>query len=506
MVATRHDMCEVELVEGPGAPGAGDPVDPPLPDDDADAPPPVGPPRGSRASRAFPASRRRRVAAVAVLLLALTGGELASEARTRSSLAALARVDGVLAPLAAPVAELWRSDPALRPDLLAVAGLLVGVVGRAGRSEVVALDPATGATVWRTSVRSTDPGEDGGGGMRCVVPDPGGAGGAGGPLVVCVADRFSTGGDLFAQAPVADRLVVLDARTGTVLSQRPVPRSAALAQLGSDVVIAYDDVDGFVHVSRTDPLGTGVRWAFVTPRPLPVTHAGWTTRMDVVDDLVVVDEADGWVLDADGRLLDSWAGDAASQLEGSAGVTAGRMLTRPDTNGGPYPRTRVTDLVTEQVFTVRGRPLGALPDDGSLDGSFLVRSGGGNGLSAYDPATGFPQWRASGQVEGRALVMDGRVVRVSSRSLTAVDGRTGATIWQTVLVRPARTSLVTDGRLAVVTQLDGDRGLVLGAYGLDDGRLRWTSDIADDVALLTVIGRQLFGWTGEHLVALSPPG
>jgi outer membrane protein assembly factor BamB len=134
-----------------------------------------------------------------------------------------------------------------------------------------------------------------------------------------------------------------------------------------------------------------------------------------------------------------------------------------------------------------------------------VRAGGVDGLSAYDAGTGSVQWAAPGQVEGRAVVVDGRIVRVSSRHLIAVDGRTGATVWQTGLVRPARTSLVTDGRLAVVTQLDGELGVVLAAYGLDDGRLRWTSDIDDDVALLTVVGRRLFGWTGEHLVALSAP-
>jgi outer membrane protein assembly factor BamB len=228
--------------------------------------------------------------------------------------------------------------------------------------------------------------------------------------------------------------------------------------------------------------------------------------MEVVDGLVVLDESDGWVLDGDGHVLRAWSGSEVAQLEGTTHITNGRLLTRPHTTGGPYPRTRVTDLVTGKAFTVRGRPLDAWPDDGSLDGSMLARAGGENGLASYDPATGEPLWSAPGQVEGRALVLDDRVVRVTSRELTAVDGRSGETVWQTQLVRPARTSLVTDGRLVVVSQLDGDRGLVLGAYGLDDGRLRWTADVADDIAVLTVVGRQLFGWTGEQLVALTPPG
>jgi outer membrane protein assembly factor BamB len=309
-----------------------------------------------------------------------------------------------------------------------------------------------------------------------------------------------------ADPGASDRVVVLDARTGAVVSQRPVERSTTLAALDGDVVTAHGDTDGFVHVTRTDPSGSAVRWDFVSPRPLAVRHPGWGTRVEVVDGLVVVDESDGWVLDGDGHVLRSWAGTPSAQLDGTAHVVGGRLLTRPHTTGGPYPQTQVTDLVTGQTFTVRGRPLDPWPDDGSLDGSMLARAGGENGLASYDPSTGRQRWSAPGAVEGRALVLGGRVVRVTSREMTAVDGRTGRPVWQASLVRPARSSLVSDGRLVVVTQLDGDRGLVLGAYGLDDGRLRWSVDVADDVAVLTVLGGQLFGWTGEQLVALTPPG
>jgi hypothetical protein len=63
-----------------------------------------------------------------------------------------------------------------------------------------------------------------------------------------------------------------------VVSQRPVPRSTTLAALDRDVVTAYGDADGYVHVTRTDPLATTARWTFVTPRPLAVTHPGWGWR------------------------------------------------------------------------------------------------------------------------------------------------------------------------------------------------------------------------------------
>ncbi|WP_146905562.1 outer membrane protein assembly factor BamB family protein [Cellulomonas aerilata] len=515
MVAARHVMVEVELVEGHDGPGARHPRARPLPEDD------LAPVPGRPGTRHRP---RRWVAGILLVVLTVTSGRLAADAQARSAMAALAAVDGVLHPLDGPVAELWRSEGGMRPELLRAAGMLVAVVGGEGSADVVALDPATGATVWRAPLRGSGPG-DGGGGIRCVVPGADRSGGAGGPagtapptdgaagpggapVVVCVVDRFPPSRRV-PPAPdgtTLDRLVVLDARTGAVVSQRPVDRSTTVAALDGDVVVAHGDDDGYVHVTRTDPLGTRVRWAFVSPRPLPVRHPGWSTRMDVVEGLVVVDESDGWVLDGRGDVLRSWAGTVAAQAEGTAHLTGGRLLTRPHTTGGPYARTRVTDLVSGTVFTVRGRPLESWPDDGSLDGSMLARAGHEHGLAAYDPATGTRLWTAPGQVEGRAMVLDGRVVRLTPQGLVAVDGRSGATLWQTRFARPARSTLVTDGRLVVVTQLDGDRGLVLGAYGLDDGRLRWTADLADDIAALTVAGRQLFGWSPERLVALTPPG
>jgi outer membrane protein assembly factor BamB len=290
-----------------------------------------------------------------------------------------------------------------------------------------------------------------------------------------------------------------------VLTQRSVERSTTLATLDGDLVTAHVDPRGVLHVARTDPLGVDERWTFTSPEPLPVPHPGWGTRMAVEGGLVLVDEADGWVLSGDGEVVRSWSGSPSDELEGSARIVGGRLLVRPDSNGGPWPRTQATDLTTGHHLSVQGRALAPWPDDGSLDGSLLVRAGGPRGLVAYDVTSGTVEWSAEGHVEGRAAVLDGRVVRITSGALTSVDGRTGETVWSTPLVRPARTSLATDGRVVVVPELDGDLGVVLGAYGLDDGRLRWRSDVADDVTVLTVFGRQLFGWTGEQLVAFTAP-
>ena len=56
----------------------------------------------------------------------------------------------------------------------------------------------------------------------------------------------------------------------------------------------------------------------------------------------------------------------------------------------------------------------------------------------------------------------------------------------------------------LLAQPDGGRGIVLVAHGLDDGRVRWEADIADDQYLVTVDGR-LYGLSNRETVALGSP-
>jgi hypothetical protein len=205
-------------------------------------------------------------------------------------------------------------------------------------------------------------------------------------------------------------------------------------------------------------------------------------------------------------VLHRWRGSTTEELAATTEVVgAGRFLTRPEPAAGPWPRSLVTDLRTDRSFDVVGRPLPTWPDDGTADEHVLVRTGRSDGLVAYD-ASGTVQWRVPGNVQGRAMVVDGRLLRIGTGDLSAIDARTGAVLWSVPLTRTARISLLTDGRRAVVTHLDPDDGVVLSAYGLEDGRERWTADLADDVSAVTAFGGRLFGWTGEQLVALGAPG
>ena len=500
MPSSRQDMRYVELVEGADAPGD-EPSRPP-------EPPGEQSPRGlpPRPAAALPRGRTlHRLVAGVVLVVALVVADVASDARSRAATAALADVPGVLAPLDGPVRELWRSDRALRPELLPAGDLLVGVLVERRSADVVALDPATGEEVWRTVVRQRGPG---GGGVRCVVPQapapPSESDASALPPVVCVVDREVPRRHDARRQGSTDRILVLDAASGAVLSERPVEGSTALAALGSDVVTGHVAADGRVHVTRTDPAGTGTRWTFRTPDRMPRLHPGWAARVRVVDDLVLLDEADGWVLSADGRVLHSWATSTGAQLDGTADVIGGgRFLTRPHADGGPWPRTEITDLGSGRSFVVNGRPVRPTPDDRSTGGWVLVRAGGSGSLVAHDPDTGLPAWSVPGSVETRSMAVGGQLVRLGSAGLSAVETATGTQRRATPVTRTARGSLVTDGRLAVVSALDPDLGVVLEAYGLDDGRLRWRTDVADDLAVLVVFGKHLFAWTGEQVVALG---
>ncbi len=494
----RHDMRDVELVEGDDAPGTvhlGVPVQPAWDGVRARAQGPSGPSPGP--SRA-PAVRRRLLSVAVLLLAAVVAVDVSAQARARATLAALADVPGVLAPIGGPVVELWRADPMLRPELMEAAGLLVGVMAAHGQADVVALDPATGSVVWRAAARRPDAGEARGG-VRCVVAHRGSGAAPAGDSVACVVDGGAPGA-------VLDRLLVLDATSGTLLHEQPVAPSTALATIDGDLVVGHVDPGGHVRVVRTHPLGEQRRWEFVSPRPLRETHPGWAARVGVVRDRVVVDEVDGWVLDADGTVLHSWNDHGGISLEGSVQVLGdGRYVARPREQGGAAPRIEVSDLDRGRSFSVPGRAVQAWPDDGTLAGWVLARPLRSHDVIAHDPGTGEAAWRAPGSTQGRTVVVDGRLVTFGWQGLTSVDGRTGDVLWTTDVLRTARASLVTDGRLALVTELDGDRGITLGAYGLDDGRRRWRADLGDDVAVLTVLAGRLFGWTGEQLVALGAP-
>ena len=173
----------------------------------------------------------------------------------------------------------------------------------------------------------------------------------------------------------------------------------------------------------------------------------------------------------------------------------------------------LTDAVTGRTVTVEATPTGARPDDGSLGDAILMQSETGSALLAYDLTTKQPRWTGTASVDGGGfpMVLDGRVVRSGfagsgsensmSVDITSVHARTGETLWSTSVKSNQGGSLITDGRLVLVSGSESTAGpgAVITAYDLVDGQRRWEVPIDEEQWLVEVDG-QLFGLSGMGLI------
>ncbi len=315
------------------------------------------------------ARRRRTSAAVALLVVGIVLGDAAGDARARAGLAALVRVAGRRrAGSTAPPPSCGARTRPCAPSSARPAACSSASWARAAAADVVGLDPATGAVV----VAHRRPGEraPGTAAAGCAAsprePAPGPAAPAPRrvPTVVCVVDRAArprAGGD----DPTAVGAPPSRGPRGPAAHPRRADRRAPGRPDGRAQHRAVGARRGRrrrsrrprrVRARRADgPVrGEQVRWSFVAPRPLPRSHLAWATRIAVEDGVVVVDEADGWALSADGEVLHAWTAAPREQLEGTAQVVgAGRSSPgREPRLGAAWPRSVVTDLRTGRL--VRG--------------------------------------------------------------------------------------------------------------------------------------------------------
>ena len=500
MGGSRVEMRAVDLVEVDEVEALGAPLDGPWDPGSGDVP--AG--RDVRAGRPRPRRRvRPREVAVAAVVAALAvgGTSLVSERRDSERLAALADVPGVLRPLEAPVGEQWRSGDRLWPDVTHVAGLLIGVTDvRFGVNELaaVAIDATTGAVRWRTQVvpASSAPAAC----ASCVAPEapPGTAEDE--RLLVCLAvDRLEPSPqDLSVMVPADARVLVLRASTGEVLSERVVDPSTSVNAIDDDVVVKDTLDDGRVRVRRTDPLGTQERWTFLSPDRDRPAGFSWV----IVDDgLVVVPGEAGWVLTGEGEVVHEWSASRPAAA-GWADVLHGRVLVQPMRD--LFGELTVVDLESGASFRTDGYTLRPSLDDGSTGDLVLVQSAQGEGLIAYEAGSGRPRWTVSGEDAGGTVVVDGMVVRSESESMRAVDARSGTTVWEVPIAPANQYGLFTDGRVVLRTERDAADGTVLVARDLDDGRVRWSTDVGEDLDHLFVVDGRLVGTTSEGLVSFGP--
>ncbi|MGV8978484.1 MAG: PQQ-binding-like beta-propeller repeat protein [Cellulomonas sp.] len=529
MRASGRDMQDVVLVEGSDAPlgAAGEPIDSETPLSWEDCSPSLA--RAALTSLVRTRAPWSLIAGVLAIVVGTSGVLTAQQERAR--MAALAGLPGILRPLDGPVAELWR----VGSDSLFINGL-TGFGGRVllieqstdGTADVVALDAGTGEEAWRVQAQPArepvaDSGGAYGGGANCSFPRSTDAQQS--SVVACVVtdESISVQGADTGVMLVGTRahLLVIDATTGAVVSQSPIEPTASVALLGPDLVTGQFAADGRVQVTRSGARDGTLSWTFTSPDPVPSDASGqrnlWVWANEGFIDVRASSGtgADGrpaggasWLISPEGavvreRLVAPGADDTGLEV-----LQGGATIVETSTTTAGAQASVLTDAASGRTLTVEAIPTFASPDDGSLGSAILMQSTDG-ALLAYDLTTGQPRWTDAASVTGGGLpmILDGRVVRSradnsSTVDITSIDGDTGTAIWSTSLTSNQGGSLLTDGRVILVSRTGSTPGAraVIAAYDLADGRQRWEVPTGGEQWLVELDGR-VFGMSGRGLVA-----
>lgn len=469
-------MAEVELVEP-----AGDGV----PDEAAD--------RASRVRAQRVLRRWWPVPVAALVALAAWQGldgssdEVAAE-RLRGTAGVIGRT--VTAPLettpwGGEAAADVLADPFRSPD-----GLRVGAVDpeRGAAADLVGLDPATGAEVWRRTLAPPPPP-----GGYVLVPDCSSGEDPARVLWCVVADGSAPG----APGAVPTRLLRVDLADRTVgRAEELAPGSAAVA-VGSALVVATSGPET-VDLVATDAVSGELRWRAAVPDPLGGSGGRPGPVLSVSGGhLLVGGLTRTWALDpgtgaveASGPVLLVVRGDRLAEVLGSS-------------------RTRLRGEDGTGTAEAQGQALQLAPDDGSAPDLLLVRVLDGTPLGllrAVDARTGEVVWErtGSGSVATNHLLLDGVLYGSTSREVWAVDVETGADVWSTPGEPGDAGRLLTDGRALLRTErVAGTGQRVLAAYDLGDGRRAWATPLPAGVDQVWTQDGVLYGRTADGVVLLG---
>lgn len=399
---------------------------------------------------------------------AMVAVPVADASRERTRLAALAQIPGVVRPLHPGMTarySLEGGDATLMASGTLIGGTVVAApvtvetVNNAppAAPAVVGLDPATGKRRWSVTLAPLD--------ATGTVEFP--MCNAAGSVAVCtaqeaVAGRYSTS------------LWVLDPPTGRVLRSANLGEHGWAAVAAGQVVVARQ-VDGPDRAPATGPWT--VTWR-VTGQDAATGATGWTWTSPPVEVAAVVQQQN----------LTHDPTDYASSLSATSSVppTDDAVLTVGDdawvfAPGGAV-RTHISRPGGWMVSEVRGalvrRPV---PSEIDLGNPNFDPQGAGE-LQLADGT-----WRAiqGGGIQTR--VDDGSAPGViflaagagdqSLATLTAVDSRTGSTLWSTPVpeVRYAVNGVILGDRLYVATQRLGSVGEDrVTAYDAKTGAVAWT--------------------------------
>ncbi|MGW6131168.1 outer membrane protein assembly factor BamB family protein [Cellulomonas sp. NPDC055163] len=443
-----------------------------------------------------------RAWAVTAVVVALVVGVVgAVEWRAdRAQAARLAATDGLTVSLAEPLAEVWRAP---RQGVLGVVGDVAvlhggtnqGVIGVGVRDGEARWEQGVGGAGWCWLERL---GPDG----RRVGPwGPAPARTEPGEAVLGCTD--SRGGGIDEQGT---EVTVLDPVGGDVLRQFALsgPGTGSTSEVDDGVATLGLDGEGRVVGRRWDLLTGALAWEFVGPR---VEQGSQGVRTSVGEDTMTL--ASGQVsvtLDAaTGEVVDTAGG-------GRPAVQELDRLRMPD--GGVAISTAVgeerlevvvQDEDGQQRFTASGYALRPVADDGSAPQALLLSSSGRPGVMAVDARTGDELWR-SRVSSWQVAVLDGLVVLRDEQRTTAVDARSGATVWShDDPAPPTGVSLLTDGRVLLTPVRGGDGSTDLVARVVETGREVWRAPapVAEGSLERLPDGRVLVVGSGETVV-LAP--
>ncbi len=524
---TRGAMLDVLLVDDPDVDPRGRAGGPRTPD-------------GARPARTgadtTPGTGRRsgrRLLLVVGFVLALAAAGALDAGRAREGTDRLADVPGLLAPIDAPPREAWRAAGGAWGTVAADRGLVLATVLTPAGSTLTATEVATGAPLWSAAVPEVSGTRD----VACVTVDTTAPPGpdddaredpAVATHVVCRL-LTPTGRTAAGDRLGTSLLVVLDARTGVRVAERPLGSTmSTLAVAGPDLLLVELQPDGHGTVLREDPVTGSVLWSFRTSRPLPDLGAGLpvpTAR--VQHGLVAVDGPGAWALTSAGALLGEWyprgtrlppgvrrAVDLTVLPGGRFAVTdatthddgvraAPSVVTAGTTGAGSTPSADAASDAPE-VLTIPGRILVPVVDDGSAPDVLLTVPFGDGHVVAVDADSGRELWRAETRVGTRAVLLDRRLVVGTAGGVRALDVRSGQVRWATGPdVVPSGPDLLTDGEVVLVPVRQPDRRPALVALGITDGDERWRSPVRAGVLELRALDGRALALTAHDTVALG---